>query len=216
METQKISLPIAREGWPFIIPGLLIFLTCILTGNNFLAILFGIVTLSVALFFRDPSRKILQDENIILSPADGRILEIPHPEKAENGIPPIQRISIFMSVLNCHVNRVPLSGKVTKSEYNPGKFLPAFREKASVLNEQNTIHISKGNLDVGIRQIAGLIARRIVCRAKPGNQVKQGERFGLIRFGSRVDLLLPSNVEILVRPGQKVKAGLNIIGRLKK
>ncbi|MBN2374139.1 phosphatidylserine decarboxylase family protein [bacterium] len=216
METTKRFLPVAREGWPFIIPGIVIFFICLLMCNAFLSILFGIVTLSVALFFRDPNRKTLQDEHIILSPADGRILEIPQTKKTENGTTPTQQISIFMSVLNCHINRIPLSGRVTKSEYNPGKFLPAFREKASLLNEQNTIYISKGNMEVGIRQIAGLIARRIVCRAMPGNHVKQGDRFGLIRFGSRVDVLLPPNVEILAKPGQKVKAGLSIIARIKK
>jgi phosphatidylserine decarboxylase len=167
------------------------------------------------LFFRDPERNILKGENLILSPADGRILGISEIQGKDTSTSPLKQISIFMSVLNCHINRIPISGKVILCEYNPGKFLPAFKEKASMFNEQNTIHIQNDHLEIGIRQIAGLIARRIVCRAKQGDLVDQGNRFGLIRFGSRVDLLLPSNIEILVHPGQKVKAGLSSIARIK-
>ena len=119
-----------------------------------------------------------------------------------------------MSVFNCHINRVPISGQIKKVQYNPGRFMPAFREKASELNEQNLITISGDNMEIGVRQIAGLIARRIVCRVKSGDRVEQGNRFGLIRFGSRVDLLLPSTVEVLIKSGDRVKGGLSIIGRL--
>lgn len=212
---MKIWIPVAREGWPFIFLGLLFFLICILIGYKIPALFFGITAICAVLFFRDPERNIVKDESLVLSPADGRILGISEIQGKDTRMPPFKEISVFMSVLNCHINRIPISGKVTRCEYNPGKFLPAFREKASEFNEKNTIHIQNYNLEIGVRQIAGLIARRIVCRAKQGDIVDQGKRFGLIRFGSRVDLILPSSVEILVHPGQKVKAGLSSIARIK-
>jgi len=211
---MSIRIPVAREGWPFILPGVLLSFICIMIGARIPAVLFAVISLCVALFFRDPERKTLQDDHLILAPADGRILQIiPVPGKG-TGIRPSQQVSIFMSVFNCHVNRIPFSGTVSTCLYNPGKFLPAFREKASVLNEQNTIHIEGSGMDIGVRQIAGLIARRIVCRVTCGDAVTQGSRFGLIRFGSRVDLIIPSSAEILVAPGQKVKAGLHPIARI--
>jgi phosphatidylserine decarboxylase len=212
---MKIRIPVAREGWPFISLGLLIFIIFISIGYIKTALFFMTATICVIIFFRDPERNIVKDEDFILSPADGRILDIYEKQTKDEGTPPLRQVNIFMSVFNCHINRIPISGKVTRCEYNPGKFLPAFKEKASEFNEQNTIHIRNDHLEIGIRQIAGLIARRIVCRAKPGDFVDQGKRFGLIRFGSRVDLLLPPNVEILVHPGQKVKAGLSSIARIR-
>ena len=213
---MRIRIPVARAGWPFILIGLLLLFASIVAGYRVPAFLFGIATLCVALFFRDPERKIVRDGNVILSPADGRILQICSPKGTGPDNALSQEIRIFMSVLNCHINRIPLSGKIVKCEYNPGKFLPAFREKASELNEQNTLLLATDSMQIGIRQIAGLIARRIVCRVKPGDLVEQGNRFGLIRFGSRVDLFLPSQVEILVKPGQKVKSGLSPIARIKR
>jgi phosphatidylserine decarboxylase len=212
---MKIRIPVAREGWPFVFLGLLFFIISISIGYKIPALFFGTAAICVILFFRDPKRKIVKDKSLILSPADGRILGISEVQGKDISILPYQQISVFMSVLNCHINRAPISGKVTKCEYNPGKFLPAFREKASELNEQNTLYIQNDDMEIGIRQIAGLIARRIVCKAKQGDLVDQGNRFGLIRFGSRVDLLIPSNVEILVHPGQKVKAGLSSIARIR-
>ncbi len=212
---MRSFIPIAAEGLLFIIPVLIPFLIFTLIGNYPLALLFGFITLCIALFFRDPERKVIKDDSLILSPADGKIIEVSGKNDAKENDLALSRVSIFMSVLNCHINRIPLSGKVTDIEYNPGKFLLAFREKASELNEQNTVKLSRDGLEVGIRQIAGLVARRIVCRIKKGDNVIQGERFGLIRFGSRVDLILPSNIEILVKPGQKVKAGVSIIAKIK-
>ncbi|MGA1843196.1 MAG: phosphatidylserine decarboxylase family protein [bacterium] len=209
---MSVRIPVAREGWPFILPGLLLLFICIMFGAMIPAVFFAVVSLCVAAFFRDPERTTLQDDHLILAPADGRILQII--PVAEEGAGPSQQVSIFMSVFNCHVNRIPFSGTVSTCLYNPGKFLPAFREKASVLNEQNTIHIRGNDMEVGVRQIAGLIARRIVCRVTCGDAVTQGSRFGLIRFGSRVDVVIPSSAEILVTPGQKVKAGLHPIARI--
>ena len=212
---MKIRIPVAREGWPFIFSVLLLSIVCILMGYKIPAMLLGIAALCIILFFRDPERKIVKDESLILSPADGRILGICEIEGKDMGMTRLRQISVFMSVLNCHINRIPISGKVTRCEYHPGKFLPAFREKASEFNEQNTIHIKNDDMEIGIRQIAGLIARRIVCRARQGDLVNQGKRFGLIRFGSCVDIILPSDVEILVHPGEKVKAGLSSIARFR-
>ncbi|MGA1795166.1 MAG: phosphatidylserine decarboxylase family protein [bacterium] len=210
---MSVRIPIAREGWPFILPGLLLSFICIMLGAMIPALLFAAVTLCVAAFFRDPERTTLKDDHLILAPADGRVLQI-IPVSGQ-GASPSQQVSIFMSVFNCHVNRVPLSGTVSTCLYNPGKFLPAFREKASLLNEQNTIHIRGSGMDIGVRQIAGLIARRIVCRVTCGDAVTQGSRFGLIKFGSRVDVVIPSSAEVLVAPGQKVKAGLHSIARIR-
>ncbi|MGA1864559.1 MAG: phosphatidylserine decarboxylase family protein [bacterium] len=212
---MKIRIPVAREGWPFIFLGLFFCIILISIGYIKTALFFMTATICVIIFFRDPERNIVKDEDLILSPADGRILDFYEKPAKDEGMPPLKQISVFMSVLNCHINRIPISGQVTRCEYNPGKFLPAFKEKASEFNEQNTIHIKNDRMEIGIRQIAGLIARRIVCRAKPGEFVDQGNRFGLIRFGSRVDILLPPGVEILVHPGQKVKAGLSSIARIR-
>lgn len=209
---MSIRIPVAREGWPFILPGVLLSTICIMISAMIPAVLFAVLSLCVALFFRDPERETLRDDHLILAPADGRILQvIPVPGE---GADPSQQVSIFMSVFNCHVNRIPFSGTVRTCLYNPGRFLPAFREKASVLNEQNTIHIQGSDMEIGVRQIAGLIARRIVCRVTCGDAVTQGSRFGLIRFGSRVDVIMPSSAEILVAPGQRVKAGLHPIARI--
>ena len=212
---MKRHIPIAREGWPFIFLGLIFFIAFMLMGFKILGTFFGIVSLCVAMFFRDPERRIRSDDQMILSPADGRIIQIVPLENQGIGSSYSQQVSIFMSVFNCHINRTPLSGEIINCEYHPGKFLPAFQDKASDLNEKNTVHLKNDNMEIGIRQIAGLIARRIVCRVKPGDLVSQGSRFGLIRFGSRVDLLLPCDAEIIVSIGQKVKAGLSPIAQIK-
>jgi len=212
---MKCRIPIAREGWPFIFPGMILLTVAIVLRYEMLASFLGIATLCIAMFFRDPERKIRRDDKMILSPADGRVLQIVPLENQGKESSYTQQISIFMSVFNCHINRVPLSGKIITCEYHPGQFLPAFREKASDLNEKNTVYLENDHMKIGIRQIAGLIARRIVCRIKPGDLVNQGSRFGLIRFGSRVDLLLPSNAKVIVNPGQKVKAGLSHIAQIK-
>lgn len=211
-----MHIPIAKEGWPFLIPVIILCIISIFLGRNIMAYAIGFIALCIALFFRDPDRRIINDESAILAPADGRILEIKRIEGQDNGVKSaVSQVSIFMSIFNCHINRIPISGSVVKIKYNKGKFISAFNEKASLLNEQNLVNVSRDNIELGIRQIAGLIARRIVCRIKPGDSVAQGERFGLIRFGSRVDLLLSENVEIITKPGQKVKGGLSVIGRIR-
>jgi phosphatidylserine decarboxylase len=157
-------------------------------------------------FFRDPERRIPEGP-VAVSPADGKVVAV----KAENAA--VNRVSIFLNIFDVHVNRSPIAGTVCKVEYQQGRFLVASREEASSRNEQNTITVQGDGTSVMFKQIAGLIARRIVCRARPGDRVKKGERIGLIKFGSRVDVLFGPEWEIVVRPGMRVAAGSSVIAR---
>ncbi len=154
----------------------------------------------VAFFFRDPYRQIPSGPGIIVSPADGRVVRI---EKEGEGT----RISIFLSIFNVHVNRSPILGEITEVQYRKGKYRAAFNDLASVDNERNTLTIRGDGLEIECSQIAGVVARRIVCRKKAGDVLERGEKFGLIRFGSRTDLVLPADVELRVRVGDKVRGG---------
>jgi phosphatidylserine decarboxylase len=164
-------------------------------------------------FFRDPERTIPADPALLVSPADGTVVKM-GPINDESGTS-FQRVSIFLSVFNVHINRVPADGVITEIRYTKGKFLAAFNHLASEENERNCLRLQHGNSCYRVTQIAGLIARRIVCWKKPGDKVGKGERFGLIRFGSRVDLDLPLDVEVLVKIGEKVHGGSTVIGRLR-
>lgn len=166
---------------------------------------FALATL-VSLFFRDPERKIPEEPDLILSPADGRIQDI----KTIDGQ---TVISIFLSVFNVHINRAPVTGIVKRVFYRKGKFLAAFKEDASDVNERYEIEIENPSGKIVVHQIAGVIARRVVCWAKEGQSLKAGDRFGLIRFGSRVDLFMPLNVSVIITKGKKVKGGLTVLGR---
>jgi phosphatidylserine decarboxylase len=157
-------------------------------------------------FFRDPERRIPEGP-VAVSPADGKVVAV----KRENTA--VNRVSIFLNIFDVHVNRTPIAGTVCKVEYQKGRFLVASREEASSRNEQNTITVQGDGTCVVFRQIAGLIARRIVCRTRPGDRVKKGERIGLIKFGSRVDVLFGPEWEIVVRPGMRVAAGASVIAR---
>ena len=169
-------------------------------------------------FFRDPKRIVPQDENFIISPADGvvsLIQEAIPPTEMGLGDEPLTRVSVFMNVFNCHVNRSCIDGMVTKVTYHHGKFLNASLDKASEHNERNSITISRDDgLTVGITQIAGLVARRIVCFVEEGDKLSAGDRFGLIRFGSRLDVYLPKGVGSAVCLGQKTVAGETILAQL--
>jgi len=180
-------------------------------GLPVLAIFFGLVTLFLLQFFRDPERKPEGGEETIVSPADGTILSIAPAPEAPPGAS--RRVTIFMSVFNCHVNRSPVTGKLTDYIYTAGQKMAAFEEKASLENEQNRVTISAGRGAVTFKQIAGLLARRIVFRPHPGDSLSRGERVGMIRFGSRVDLFVPDDAEIRVARGGKVKAGQTAIAR---
>jgi phosphatidylserine decarboxylase len=210
--TQK-RWPIAKEGFPFLIPAALFTLVFGLLGWKLLVFLGTILTLFIAFFFRNPKRKIPAFQNAILSPADGKVIFVGESEEDRFLKEKRLKVSIFMSVFDVHLNRSPASGKVIKRSYHPGKFFVANAEKSSLLNEQNALILeTEDRFKILLIQIAGFVARRIVCYAKPGDVLKEGEIFGLIRFGSRVDLFLPLTVNPAVKVGQKVKGGESIIG----
>jgi phosphatidylserine decarboxylase len=209
----------SKEGLSFLIPSFGIFIVLFLLGTYnsglilfTLAFIFFLVSLFLVLFFRDPERQTPQGENLILSSADGKVISITPFENIDFMGGKATLVSVFMSLFDVHVNRAPISGKVKYLKYNSGKFLPAFKDKASLENEQTELGIENDHGRIILKQIAGIIARRIVCKVKPGDSVKAGERFGMIKFGSRVDHFLPENVEIKVKLDQKVKAGETIIG----
>jgi phosphatidylserine decarboxylase len=192
-----------------------VFLLSVLTRSKILSgitVLFLAITLFIASFFRDPERKITQEENIIFAPADGKIVELlPFSENSylnSSG----NKVSIFLSLWDVHINRNPISGIVKYSKHTPGRFNPAYKEKASAENESNELVLENDKIKLVLKQIAGTIARRIVCRIKEGDKIIAGQRFGMIRFGSRVELFLPEKVKILVKLNQKVKAGETVIG----
>ncbi len=208
-----MRIPIAKEGYPFIVPLGLLTLLLMLFGLKWLAGVAGLLFLFVVYFFRDPEREIPGEPKVVVSPADGKVVEITTEEDPFMG-KSFTRISIFLNVFNVHVNRVPVGGVIAETRYNPGKFMNAFNDKASLDNEQNILLIRDGESEVLVKQIAGLIARRIVCWVKPGDRVEKGQRFGLIRFGSRVDVFLPPESTLKIALGDKLKGGSSIMGYL--
>lgn len=207
---------IAREGWPFIAGTIMIALLINIYVSWLWAIPFWIIAVFVVQFFRDPPRDIPALGNAILAPADGRIVAVEKlldPYLARDAI----KISVFMNVFNVHSNRSPVDGEVRDKWYSPGKFVNADLPKASLNNERNALWIKAGNgADVTCVQVAGLIARRILCSAKTGDHLNRGQRFGFIRFGSRVDVYLPTNVKINVNIGDKVYATSSILAEFRE
>ncbi|MCX7946151.1 MAG: phosphatidylserine decarboxylase [Hydrogenophilus sp.] len=204
--------PVAREGWPFLFPALT--LSLLLTPLGTISLPFWLLTLFLLQFFRDPPRAIPSEPNLLLSPADGRIIAI------EPALDPWRRtsalkISIFMNIFNVHVNRSPIAGHVVARYYHPGTFLNATLDKASHHNERNVLLLrTESGHELTMVQIAGLIARRILCYVQPGHRVSPGQRIGFIRFGSRVDLYLPPTLPLAVSLGQKVFGGVTILAHL--
>ena len=206
-----------KEGYRFLaIAAVITFILLLI--SNFLGIVSFILTAWVYYFFRDPERFPINDENYLLSPADGvisQIIETKGPSEIGLENKKYTRVSIFMNVFNCHVNRVPSSGKITQIFYKPGKYINASLDKASDENERNYIKMTNSNgNELILVQIAGLIARRIVCEVKENDETKQGDRFGIIRFGSRVDLYF-ENYQLMVHENQKTIGGETIIARKK-
>ena len=202
----------AREGIPFVLIGLFIAIAFIFAGIWWLAIVFVLLAAFTAYFFRDPHREITSEENLVVSAADGRVTRIEklNPENADS--PNV--VSVFLSIFDVHINRSPITGEIAEVVYSKGKFVIATREDASQINEQNALTIKNERMTIVCKQIAGVLARRIVCWKRAGDRVVLGERFGLIRFGSRTDLILPPEVEIAVKVGDRVRGGVTIIGRL--
>ncbi len=210
---------IAKEGRIILIPLLLITIPIgiyahIVNNIIFSSIYFflGILFLFCINFFRDPKRIIPMGENLIISPADGKIVKVE--EINDHDIGDAKLVSIFLNVFNVHVNRVPIDGKVLSTKHSKGKFLAAFDHKSSDENEQVVTIISHKTGNYKVKQIAGLIARRIICYAKEGLKLHKGGRLGFIRFGSRTDLIMPSNIKLNVKLGEKVKGGETIIGEI--
>ena len=206
---------IISEGFPFIIPLGLVTVIVFVAGFTWIAVLLLFLTLFVIWFFRNPERTMPENPLQLISPADGKVIGIDEVASEEHPDRTLMKISIFMNIFNVHVNRIPLSGEVLSIRYKPGKFLSADLDKASALNERNTVLIrTEDGREIRVVQIAGLIARRIVCWLKEGMEVTKGERFGLIRFGSRVELFLPRGTMLRVKKGDKVRAGETTIGEL--
>ena len=211
----------AREGYPFIITAALLAVAgyALALGRRswplwLLAFVLTVLALWVAYFFRDPERPGPRGDTLVIAPADGRVVHVTEVDEPAFMGGRALRVSIFMNVFNVHVNRYPVSGTVAYVHYNPGKFLNAAVEKASLENEQMSVGIARGGTRVMMRQIAGLIARRIVTYSKVGDSARQGERMGLIRFGSRVDVFLPLDATVQVRVGQTTQAGITVLAEL--
>jgi phosphatidylserine decarboxylase len=199
-------MPLAVQSIPY--------LTALAIAGTVLGILFGywgwgpclLLAAFIAFFFRDPQRSTPEGEGLVVSPADGRVTAV---ETAPSG----SRISIFLSVFNCHINRSPVDGEVIAATYTPGRFRPAWDPRVDRENERNHLVIRAADGDYGVTQIAGILARRIVCTRGPGSPVRRGERIGLIQFGSRTDLHLPPGVDPVVRPGDRVRGASSILAR---
>ena len=210
------SLPVAKEGLPFIFFGLALVLLLLYFKFLILSLLALLCTLFTVYFFRDPERQNAVGDGAVLVPADGTILGVETLEAKDSPLGvPSKKASIFMSLFDVHVNRIPVSGKISEIAYHHGKFFAANRDKASEHNERNriTLQTDDGQRIVFV-QIAGVIARRIACWVKEGDEVRAGQRFGLIRFGSRLDIYVPASSRILAQRGHKVKGGQTILGYL--
>lgn len=206
---------IAREGYPFIFSPALLALLALIVGWKWVALGLSLIALAFAGFFRDPDRIPPEGEGLILAPADGKVVSIKTIER--NAVPEEgeTRVSVFLSPLDVHINRAPIRGTVEEVTYRKGRFFAAFREEASRSNERNALRIvDPQGRRFGLVQIAGVLARRIVCYVKPGDSLERGQKLGMIMFGSRVDLFLPERSRVDVVQGQKVRAGESVIGRL--
>lgn len=199
-----------RDGIPYVIVPLILAAVPVVVGYWWLAIPLVLIAAFMAYFFRDPRRTVSPEAGIVVAPADGlvtivRLADEQHPESL---------ISIFLSPLDVHINRSPIGGVITEIAYKKGKYLMATKADSRLLNEQNTLTIQGDGLTVKCTQIAGILARRIVCWKRAGDTVKCGERFGMIKFSSRTDVLLPPKVRVVVREGMRVRGGVTIVGKI--
>ncbi|MDO9558583.1 MAG: phosphatidylserine decarboxylase family protein [Syntrophales bacterium] len=212
---QRHDSIIAREGYIFIIVSAFFTLIAFSFAPRWTAFLLLLLTAFIIWFFRNPERKTPPGEKLVISPADGEVIKIEEIRDHELMAGPLRKISVFMNVFSVHVNRVPCTGRIETIRYYEGKFLSANLDKASSDNERNglVIRMDDGRA-IGMIQIAGLVARRIVCWVNEGMMVEKGERIGLIRFGSRVEVLLPVDTVVMVKPGDRVRAGETPIGGL--
>jgi phosphatidylserine decarboxylase len=211
---------VIRDAFSFIVPLLLLTGLSLVLGWRsseifyFCSLILFILAIFVAYFFRDPEREVSDDEKLVVSPADGLVVVIKPIELEDGNMGTL--VSIFLSIFDVHVNRSPLAGSIVETNYRQGKFLIATRQRASFENEQNVITVQNQYARIVFKQIAGLIARRIVFWKKKGDHVRLGERVGLIKFGSRVDIILPAQVTVLTKKGDRVKGGVSLIGKVEQ
>jgi phosphatidylserine decarboxylase len=201
-------------GWPFIGGALVLALVAAFLISTTLGVLLAALSAFFLFFFRDPERVVNAAAEAVLSPADGRVM-VAGPSTSRDYPPDVwKQISIFLSPMDVHINRMPVSGRLTKVEYHAGRFLPAYKADAGDLNEYTEVVVDAGGRTVVFRQIVGILARRIVCRAKVGDEVKAGDRFGVMKFGSRMDVFLPPDATINVKVGEKVVAAVTVLAVL--
>jgi phosphatidylserine decarboxylase len=207
-------MKIAKEGYPLILTAGAVAVVAFLIGWHGIGILLGLVALALLGFFRDPERFPPDEKGLVLAPADGKIVSIADVNDDSLFGGAATRVSIFLSPLDVHINRTPVEGEVERVQYQPGKFFAAYKQEASRDNEQNALRlVDPEGRKVGVVQVAGVLARRIVCRVKPGDLLQRGQRFGLIMFGSRTDLYLPRGCQVKVAEGERVKGGETIVAR---
>lgn len=212
---QNQDMIFAKEGRPWVFSSVILFMVTLPLGRWWLTLPLGLVAAFSAWFFRNPEREVPEGDDIYVSPADGKVLRVGEVQEDRYLFKPMKKIEIFMSPLDVHVNRIPRSGVVVDAIYTKGKFFNASLDKASSDNEQNAVVVRDlSGRDYMFVQIAGFIARRIVSYVRAGKEVEKGQRMGLIKFGSRLDVYLPAAAEVLVSAGQKVKAGESVLGRL--
>lgn len=209
---SQTAFPVASAGYPFILSAAFVTAIMALLGLTTLTLLGLVATFAICGFFRDPDRVIPDRPAAVVSPADGKVVAASLVDNSPFYDGQTMKVSIFMSVLNVHVNRIPCDGRVKEIKYHPGRFIAANFDKASLENEHNAVFIEteKGR-HLCVVQVAGLIARRIICKIKPGDSVIRGQRFGLICFGSRLDVYLPTDVKLNVAVGDKIQAGETIL-----
>jgi phosphatidylserine decarboxylase len=205
---------IDRAGVPFIACALTLAAALLAIGHPGVAAPFAAIAMLLAWFFRDPERRVPDSPGAVLSPADGRVLIAGAADRETAPPGDWQQISIFLSPADVHVNRMPVSGRLLRVDYTPGQFLPAYRAEAATRNERNELWIDRSGEMVVCRQVTGVLVRRVVCRVAAGTDVRAGDRFGIMKFGSRIDLFLPVRASVIVRPGDRVRGGESILATL--
>ena len=208
-------MKIDPAGLPFIAIAAIPAAVCFVTGPTWLAGVLLLLPVAIALFFRDPDRASPADSSLVLAPADGKVMYAGPARPAETPQGQWQQVSIFLSVLDVHINRTPVSGVVTDVKYIPGSFLPAYRHDAHQ-NERSEVWIDHDGIPVVFRQVVGLLARRVVCRVKAGERLDAGARIGLMKFGSRMDVFVPDTATLRVRTGDTVRSGITVIAELRR
>ena len=203
-------MKIDRAGWPFVL-GFLVPALALSAFLPWLAAVFGVVAVFMLYFFRDPERQVPDQTGAVVSPADGRVLIAGEAEAASAPPGVWKQISIFLSPIDVHINRIPVGGRVTRVEHTPGRFLAAYRPESARVNERNEVWIERDGGLVVCRQVVGVLARRLVCRVVPGAQVRTGQRYGLMKFGSRIDLYLPPHATLRVAAGDRVRGGETVV-----